>query len=67
MKVFLKNGSIVFYTGCDKFDIYEPVSGKWSIGRMNQMFDGAAVISVNNIIYIAGEDPSSNQVWRLEF
>ena len=72
MKCLLKNGSIVFYTGSNKFDIYEPVSGVWSIGTMNQGFDFAAVISVNNIIYIAGggfpyHTPSSNQVLRLEF
>ena len=72
MEALLKNGSIVFYTGSNQFDIYDPVSDLWSIGIMNQGFDYAGVISVNNIIYIAGggfpyNTPSSNQVWKLEF
>ena len=72
METLLKNGSIVFYTGGTQFDIYNPASDVWSIGVMTQGFDFAGVISVNNIIYIAGGGfpyvtPSSNQVWKLEF
>ena len=72
METLLKNGSIVFYTGSNQFDIYDPVSEVWSIGVMNQGFDYAGVISVNNTIYIAGGGfpgytPASNQVWKLEF
>jgi hypothetical protein len=72
METLLKNGSIVFYTGGTQFDIYDPVAEVWSIGVMNQGFDFAGVISVNNIIYIAGGGfpyytPPSNQVWKLEF
>ena len=67
-----KNGAIVFYTGGSQFDIYDPVADLWSIGIMNQGFNYAGVISVNNIIYIAGGGfpyytPSSNQVWKLQF
>jgi hypothetical protein len=72
VRALLKNGSIVFYTGSNQFDIYDPVSDQWSIGVMNQGFDFAGVISVNNTIYIAGGgfpyySLSSNQVWKLEF
>jgi hypothetical protein len=72
MGALLKNGSIVFYTGSSPFDIYDPGSDLWSIGIMNQGFDYAGVISVNNVIYIAGGGfpfytPTSNQVWKLEF
>ena len=50
----------------NQFDIYDPASDVWSIGMMNQGFVYAGVISVNNIIYIAGE-ATLNQVWKLEF
>jgi len=62
----LKNNSIVFYSGHHEFDIYNMVTDVWSIGKMNRGFVDAGVISVNNIIYIAGggEYPNSltNQV-----
>lgn len=69
---FLRNGSIVFFSGYRQFDIYDPVSGLWSIGNMTNDLIGAGVISVNNIIYVAGGGcvpafPLSNQVWKLEF
>jgi hypothetical protein len=72
VKVFLKNGSIVFYTVNSQFDIYDPVADVWSIGTMNQSIEWGGVISVNNTIYIAGGGnvpgfPASNKVWKLEF
>ena len=65
-----KNEQIVFFTGYDgsgvEFEIYDTVTGIWSTGKLNQNIRGAAIISVNNTIYVAG-GTYSNQVWKLEF
>ena len=72
-KAVLKNNQIVFFTGSgvsNKFDIYDIVNDSWSIGSLNQNIIGAAVISVNNTIYVAGgtlNGSLSGIVWRLEF
>ena len=72
-KAVLKNNQIVFFTGSgawNKFDIYDIVNNSWSIGALNQNIVGAAVISVNNTIYVAGGNVNgslSNIVWKLEF
>ena len=72
-KAVIKNNQIVFFTGSDmrnKFDIYDIASNSWSIGKLNQNIVGAAVISVNNVIYVAGGNVNgspSNIVWKLEF
>ena len=69
-----KNEQIVFFTGYDgsgvEFEIYDTVTGIWSTGKLNQKIQGAAIISVNNTIYVAGgivDGVYSNQVWKLEF
>ena len=71
-----KNEHIVFFTGDDggdggEFEIYNTVTGIWSTGKLNQkIIHGAAIISVNNTIYVAGgivNGVYSNQVWKLEF
>jgi N-acetylneuraminic acid mutarotase len=65
-----KNEQIVFFTGYDgsgvEFEIYDTVTGIWSTGKLNQKIQGAAIISVNNTIYVTG-GIYSNQVWKLEF
>jgi hypothetical protein len=72
-----KNDNIVFFTGSNTissgtdFDIYNTTSHTWSIGRLSQPVFGAAIISVNNIIYVAGGSDGHNnyynQLWKLEF
>ncbi len=65
-----KNEYIIFFTGYnggegDQFEIYDTTSGKWSTGMLNQKIQGAAIISVNNTIYVAGgflNGTYSNQV-----
>jgi hypothetical protein len=64
----LENG---IYSG-NEFDIYDPTSDQWSIGRISKEIYGATVISVNNTIYIAGgtnkaTGPYFTEVWKLEF
>jgi N-acetylneuraminic acid mutarotase len=71
-KAVLKNNQLVFFTNglSNKFDIYDMVNNSWSIGQLNQNIVGAAVISVNNTIYVAGgyvNGSVSNIVWKLEF
>jgi hypothetical protein len=73
----VKDKKIVFYNGAgsdqereNKFDIYDPVANTWSIGVLTQNLWGFSIISVNNIIYIAGgylNGSISDQVWMLEF
>ncbi len=69
-----KKDTIVFFTGAgaekNKFDIYAINSKEWSIGVLSENIEGAAIISVNNIIYVAGGKVNgglSNQVRKLEF
>ena len=74
-KAVVKNNQIVFFTEnsngeSSKFDIYDIVNNSWSIGQLNQNIVGAAVIAVNNTIYVAGgyvNGSLSNVVWKLEF
>jgi hypothetical protein len=73
-EVVAKNNKIVFFTGTgiekNKFDIYDISSNTWSIGELSQNIVGASLISVNNIIYVAGgyiNGVLSNKVWKLEF
>ncbi len=47
----LKNNKIVFFGG-KQLDIYNIVTGHWSIGALNQTNISGAVIKVNNTIYI---------------
>ena len=70
----LKNNKIIFFTGAgaekNKFDIYDIATNTWSIGVLSQNIENAAIISVNNTIYVAGglvNGVLSNQVWNLEF
>ncbi len=70
--IAVKNNKIVFFTGSNiwgemknKFDIYDI-----TIGVLPVNIEGAAIYSVNNIIYVAGgvvNGVLSNQVWKLEF
>jgi len=69
-----KSNKIIFFTGegsvRNKFDIYDVATNTWSIGVLNKDVYGAAIICVNNVIYVAGgyvNGVISNQVWKLEF
>jgi N-acetylneuraminic acid mutarotase len=59
----VKNNQIVFFTGDNKFDIYDVTTDKWAIGVLPTGFTGGPVISVNNTIYVV----SGVQVYKLEF
>ncbi|MBA3673505.1 MAG: hypothetical protein H0W75_00860 [Chitinophagaceae bacterium] len=70
----VKDNKMVFFTGNgavkNKFDIYDIATNIWSIGVLPQNIEGAAIISVNNIIYVAGgyvNGVLSNQVRLLEW
>jgi hypothetical protein len=67
-----KNNSIIFFTGAgqrkDKFDIYNLDSKTWLIGVLPQSIESAAIISVNNTIYVAGGKVNgtlTSQVFKL--
>jgi len=70
-----KNNQVIFFTGGfsgdgKQFEIYDTVSGAWSTGVLNVSILGAAIISVNNTVYVAGGTINGNyseKVWRLEF
>lgn len=47
-------GTISFYGLSDHFDIYNSLTDERSIGYLNQSIGGAAVISINNVVYMAG-------------
>jgi hypothetical protein len=74
VKTLVKDDKIIFY-GTDKvdtqkFDIYDIATNTWSIGVMPINISGASIISVNNVIYLAGAYVNgvlSDKVWKLEF
>ena len=75
----MKNDNIVFFPGLSEasspvsntyFEIYNISSDTWSVGVLNQKITGAAIISVNNKIYVAGGTDGSkylDKVYELEF
>jgi N-acetylneuraminic acid mutarotase len=69
-----KNNQIVFFSNYgaskDRFDIYDVTNNTWSIGLMNVEVSNAAIISVNNIIYVASGNIGNTfprTVYKLEF
>jgi N-acetylneuraminic acid mutarotase len=75
----VQDDNIIFFTGYGpdpvgtQFEIYNITSDTWSTAVLNQGILGAAVISVNNKVYVAGGSsyqdfpPYHKEVWRLEF
>lgn len=67
----LKDGKLVFFAGENTFDIYDLITGIWSIGVLPADINPFFVsIGVNNTIFVAGtivNGDLSNQVWKLEF
>ena len=69
-----KNNSIVFFTGAgtekNKFDIYNITTGTCLTGVLREEIEGAGIISINNIIYVAGgriNGAVTSQLWNLDF
>jgi hypothetical protein len=69
-----KNDSIIFFTGLgaekNKFDVYDISNKNWLIGKLPELIESAAIISVDNKVYIAGgkvNGSPSDQVWTLNF
>ena len=78
-----KNNKIVFFTlgpntpvewpntvWQNTFDIYDIATNTWSIGVLPVSMGSTLIISVNNVIYLAGglvNGALSTQVWKLEF
>jgi hypothetical protein len=53
--VFFTSGNYgSFSTAENRFDIYNTITNKWSIGLLNQAITGAGFISVNSVIYSGG-------------
>ncbi len=73
-RAVVKDDNIIFFAGStnnnryslNHFDIYNIVNNQWSTGELNTIND-ATIISVNNMIYVAGGNSSGKQVWKLEF
>jgi hypothetical protein len=56
----------------NKFDIYDALNDKWSIGLLDRVVSPSYVITVNNEIYVIGtagltNDGFYDQVWKLQF
>ena len=79
-KAVVKDDKIIFFTGIygadsysgTHFEIFNTSNQQWSTGVLNVRINDAAVIAVNNTIYVAGGrsspwGPYFNQVWKLEF
>jgi N-acetylneuraminic acid mutarotase len=78
-KAIVKDDNIVFFNDYvehndnrnGNIQIYNTTTNTWLTGVLNQKIYAAAIISVNNIIYVAGGTDFSgkyfNQVWKLEF
>ena len=70
-----KNGYVIFFTGYNNgpgntIDIYNTDTNTWSTGALPVNISGAAIISVNNRVYVAGGKVNgvySSQVWELDF
>jgi len=74
----VKDNKIIFYRSSlwenanytDNFDIYDIGSNTWSIGVLPFRIEATSIISVNNVVYLAGgfvNGVLSNKVYKLEF
>jgi hypothetical protein len=67
-----KDGKIIFLGKSsfpNYFDIYDTATNSWSVGLLPQGIEKASIISVNNVIYVAGGEVNnvlSGQVSKLE-
>jgi N-acetylneuraminic acid mutarotase len=77
LSAVLKDDKVIFFTGYGNdgrngthFEIYNLTTDTWRTGVLDKKIQGAAMIYVNNIIYVAGgyvNEVGSDQVWKLEF
>ena len=77
LNAVLKDDKIVFFTGygtdarnSNHFEIYNLATDDWYTAVLDKSITNAAIISVNNVIYVAGgfvNGTGSDQVWKLEF
>ena len=77
LSAVLKDDKIVFFTGDgsdprngNHFEIYNLATDTWYTAVLDKSIEHAAIISVNNVIYVAGgfvNGMGSDQVWKLEF
>ena len=77
LSAVLKDDKIVFFTGYgsdprngNHFEIYNLTTESWYTAVLDNSITNAAIISVNNVIYVAGgfvNGTGSDQVWKLEF
>jgi hypothetical protein len=71
--IFYRSREVSYYSDpltTDEFDIYNTSTGTWSIGVLPFPLEEAAIISVNNTVYLAGglvNGVLSDKVWKLEF
>jgi hypothetical protein len=73
----VKDDNIVFFSNDYRsgngthFDIYNITSDTWYTGILDQFIVGAAIIAVNNTIYVAGGADANGRyrdtLFRLEF
>jgi len=63
----IKNNQVIFYSGGDRFDLYDVATDKWSIVVLPAGFSGGTMISMNSTIYIISYTDSAVKVWKLEF
>jgi len=67
------NGKIIFLGKSsfpNYFDIYDTATNSWSVGILPQGIENASIISVNNVVYVAGGEVNnvlSDQVYKLQF
>jgi hypothetical protein len=77
LKAVLKDDNIVFFTGTGSdqrngthFEMYNLSTETWSTAVLDISITRAAIISVNNVIYVAGglvNGVGSDKVWTLDF
>jgi hypothetical protein len=73
----LQNNNIVFFTGSGSdprngthFEIFNLPTKTWYTAELDKSITAAAIISVNNVIYVAGgivDGVGSDKVWKLKF
>jgi hypothetical protein len=73
LKAVTKNNKILFFEDdvvTSRLDIYDIATNIWSVGVLPQSITAAAIISVNNTVYVAGGKVNgvlSDKVWKLEY
>jgi N-acetylneuraminic acid mutarotase len=68
----IRGQDVIFFTGYEAsqhFDIYHTNTNTWSIGKLPFALGGAAIVTANNEIYVAGGYSNAGQlqssIWKL--